>query len=330
MEFRKSTPADIDEMMQIVNDAKLLLKKQNINQWQTGYPNRPLLEKDIADLEATLESKRRIRGIIIRELKEIIRKYPSPRRTGIVAAESVARMPAEDLVPDYPVQLFLSREGYFKKITPQSLRMSGEQKYKDGDALSQSFGATNRGELLIFTDRQQVYKAKLCDFADTKASVLGVYLPTVLSMDADEHVLCMVDPGDYHGELLLVFENGKVARIPVSAYETKTNRRRLTGAYSDKSPLKALLHLKEDREIAVYSTEPRVLIVNTALLGVKTTRTTQGVALLTLKKKYVLDTVRFPEETGITDLARYRGRSIPATGALLKTEDSDDKQLSLI
>ena len=208
--------------------------------------------------------------------------------------------------------------------------MSGEQKYKDGDELSQSFGATNRGELLIFTDRQQVYKAKLCDFADTKASVLGVYLPTVLSMDADEHVLCMVDPGDYRGELLLTFENGKAARIPVSAYETKTNRRRLTGAYSDKSPLKALLHLKEDREIAVYSTEPRVLIVNTALLGVKTTRTTQGVALLTLKKKYVLDTVRFPEETGITDLARYRGRSIPATGALLKTEDSDDKQLSLI
>ena len=239
-------------------------------------------------------------------------------------------LPTEDLVPDYPVQLFLSREGYFKKITPQSLRMSGEQKYKDGDELSQSFGATNRGELLIFTDRQQVYKAKLCDFADTKASVLGVYLPTVLSMDDEEHVLCMVDPGDYRGELLLVFENGKAARIPMAAYETKTNRRRLTGAYSDKSPLKALLHLKEDREIAVYSTEPRVLIVNTALLGVKTTRTTQGVALLTLKKKYVLDTVRFPEETGITDLARYRGRSIPATGALLKTEDSDDKQLSLI
>ena len=208
--------------------------------------------------------------------------------------------------------------------------MSGEQKYKDGDELSQSFGATNRGELLIFTDRQQVYKAKLCDFADTKASVLGVYLPTVLSMDEEEHVLCMIDPGDYRGELLLVFENGKAARIPMSAYETKTNRRRLTGAYSDKSPLKALLHLKEDREIAVYSTEPRVLIVNTALLGVKTTRTTQGVALLTLKKKYALDTVRFPEETGITDLARYRGRSIPATGALLKTEDSDDKQLSLI
>lgn len=158
-------------------------------------------------------------------------------------------------MPDYPVQLFLSCEGYFKKITPQSLRMSGEQKYKDGDALSQSFGATNRGELLIFTDRQQVYKAKLCDFADTKASVLGVYLPTVLSMDADEHVLCMVDPGDYHGELLLVFENGKVARIPVSAYETKTNRRRLTGAYSDKSPLVAVLPLYEGSEVVLFASD---------------------------------------------------------------------------
>ena len=288
------------------------------------------LEKDIADLEATLESKRRIRGIIVRELKEIIRKYPSPRRTGIVAAESVAQMPAEDLVPDYPVQLFLSREGYFKKITPQSLRMSGEQKYKDGDALSQSFGATNRGELLIFTDRQQVYKAKLCDFADTKASVLGVYLPTVLSMDADEHVLCMIDPGDYRGELLLAFENGKAAKVELSAYKTTSNRRRLTGAYSDKSPLKALLHLKEDREIAVYSTEPRVLIVNTALLGEKTTRTTQGVAVMALKKKAVVTQAKFAPDTLIRNHARYRARSLPAAGALLREDDRGEEQMSLI
>ena len=156
------------------------------------------------------------------------------------------------------------------------------------------------------------------------------YLPAKLGMDEGESVMGMVLPGDYSGYMIFFFENGKAAKVELSAYKTTSNRRRLTGAYSDKSPLKALLHLKEDREIAVYSTEPRVLIVNTALLGVKTTRTTQGVALLTLKKKYVLDTVRFPEETGITDLARYRGRSIPATGALLKTEDSDDKQLSLI
>ena len=149
-------------------------------------------------------------------------------------------------------------------------------------------------------------------------------------MDADEHVLCMVDPGDYHGELLLVFENGKVARIPVSAYETKTNRRRLTGAYSDKSPLVAVLPLYEGSEVVLFASDGRALLFPPEAVSLKASRTTQGVALLTLKKKYVLDTVRFPEETGITDLARYRGRSIPATGALLKTEDSDDKQLSLI
>jgi DNA gyrase subunit A len=228
------------------------------------------------------------------------------------------------------VTLFLSQHGYFKKITPQSLRMSGEQKFKEDDALSMSVESSNAAELMFFTDKAQVYKTRASDFADGKASQLGDYLPAKLGMDEGESVMGMVLPGDYSGYMIFFFENGKAAKVELSAYKTTSNRRRLTGAYSDKSPLKALLHLKEDREIAVYSTEPRVLIVNTALLGVKTTRTTQGVALLALKKKYVLDTVRFPEETGITDLARYRGRSIPATGALLKTEDSDDKQLSLI
>ena len=288
------------------------------------------LEKDIADLEATLESKRRIRSIIIRELKEIIRKYPSPRRTGIVAAESVTMLPTEDLVPDYPVQLFLSREGYFKKITPQSLRMSGEQKYKDGDELSQSFGATNRGELLIFTDRQQVYKAKLCDFADTKASVLGVYLPTVLSMDAEEHVLCMVDPGDYRGELLLVFENGKAARIPRAAYETKTNRRRLTGAYSDKSPLIAVLPLYEGSEVAVFASDGRALLFPPEAIALKASRTTQGVAVMALKKKAVVTQAQFVPDTLIHNHARYRAKSLPAAGALLREDDRGEEQMSLI
>ena len=288
------------------------------------------LEKDIADLEATLESKRRIRGIIVRELKEIIRKYPSPRRTGIVAAESVAQMPAEDLVPDYPVQLFLSREGYFKKITPQSLRMSGEQKYKDGDELSQSFGATNRGELLIFTDRQQVYKAKLCDFADTKASVLGVYLPTVLSMDEEEHVLCMIDPGDYRGELLLVFENGKAARIPMSAYETKTNRRRLTGAYSDKSPLVAVLPLYAGSEVVLFASDGRALLFPPEAVSLKASRTTQGVAVMALKKKAVVTQAKFAPDTLIRNHARYRARSLPAAGALLREDDRGEEQMSLI
>ena len=288
------------------------------------------LEAEIEDLEDTLARPSRIRKIIVTELEDVRKKYAEPRRTGILYDYAEDAESEEDAIEDYPVTLFLSQHGYFKKITPQSLRMSGEQKFKEDDALSMSVESSNAAELMFFTDKAQVYKTRASDFADGKASQLGDYLPDKLGMDEGESVMGMVLPGDYSGYMIFFFENGKAAKVELSAYKTTSNRRRLTGAYSDKSPLKALLHLKEDREIAVYSTEPRVLIVNTALLGVKTTRTTQGVALLTLKKKYVLDTVRFPEETGITDLARYRGRSIPATGALLKTEDSDDKQLSLI
>ena len=288
------------------------------------------LEAEIEDLEDTLARPSRIRKIIVSELEDVRKKYAESRRTGILYDYAEDAESEEDTIEDYPVTLFLSQHGYFKKITPQSLRMSGEQKFKEDDALSMSVESSNAAELMFFTDKAQVYKTRASDFADGKASQLGDYLPAKLGMDEGESVMGMVLPGDYSGYMIFFFENGKAAKVELSAYKTTSNRRRLTGAYSDKSPLKALLHLKEDREIAVYSTEPRVLIVNTALLGVKTTRTTQGVALLTLKKKYVLDTVRFPEETGITDLARYRGRSIPATGALLKTEDSDDKQLSLI
>lgn len=288
------------------------------------------LEAEIEDLEDTLARPSRIRKIIVTELEDVRKKYAEPRRTGILYDYAEDAESEEDAIEDYPVTLFLSQHGYFKKITPQSLRMSGEQKFKEDDALSMSVESSNAAELMFFTDKAQVYKTRASDFADGKASQLGDYLPAKLGMDEGESVMGMVLPGDYSGYMIFFFENGKAAKVELSAYKTTSNRRRLTGAYSDKSPLKALLHLKEDREIAVYSTEPRVLIVNTALLGVKTTRTTQGVALLTLKKKYVLDTVRFPEETGITDLARYRGRSIPATGTLLKTEDSDDKQLSLI
>ena len=288
------------------------------------------LEAEIEDLEDTLARPSRIRKIIVSELEDVRKKYAEPRRTGILYDYAEDAESEEDAIEDYPVTLFLSQHGYFKKITPQSLRMSGEQKFKEDDALSMSVESSNAAELMFFTDKAQVYKTRASDFADGKASQLGDYLPAKLGMDEGESVMGMVLPGDYSGYMIFFFENGKAAKVELSAYKTTSNRRRLTGAYSDKSPLKALLHLREDREIAVYSTEPRVLIVNTALLGVKTTRTTQGIALLTLKKKYVLDTVRFPEETGITDLARYRGRSIPATGALLKTEDSDDKQLSLI
>ena len=288
------------------------------------------LESEIEDLEDTLARPSRIRKIIVSELEDVRKKYAESRRTGILYDYAEDAESEEDAIEDYPVTLFLSQHGYFKKITPQSLRMSGEQKFKEDDSLRVSVESGNAAELMFFTDKAQVYKTRASDFPDGKASLLGDYLPSKLGMDEGESVAGMVLPGDYSGYMIFFFENGKAAKVELSAYKTTSNRRRLTGAYSDKSPLKAMLHIKEDREIAVYSTEPRVLIVNTALLGVKSTRTTQGVALLTLKKKFTLDTVRLPEETGITDLARYRGRSIPATGALLKTEDSDDKQLSLI
>ena len=288
------------------------------------------LESEIEDLEDTLARPSRIRRILITELEEVRKKYAVPRRTGIVYDCFDEQEAEEEPVDDYPVTIFLSQHGYFKKITPQSLRMSGEQKFKEDDALRESAEATNAAELMFFTDKAQVYKTRASDFADGKASQLGDYLPARLGMDEGESVVGMVLPGDYSGYMVFFFENGKAAKVELSAYKTTSNRRRLTGAYSDKSPLRALLHLKEDREIAVYSTEPRVLIVSTALLGVKSTRTTQGVALLTLKKKYTLDCVRLLEETGITNPARYRGRSIPAAGALLKAEDGDDKQLSLM
>ena len=231
---------------------------------------------------------------------------------------------------DYPVTVFLSREGYFKKITPQSLRMSGEQKYKEGDGPGQQAEATNAAEVMFFTDRCQVYKTRLSEFGDSKASVLGDYLPAKLGMDEGESVVYMVLPGDYSGHLLFFFENGKIARVEMKAYATVSNRRKLTGAYSDKSPLAALLKLTEDKELALISTEPRALLLHTALLAPKTTRATQGVAVMNMKPRYHLDRVCTLEESGITNLARYRVRSIPAAGALLREEDQGREQMSLL
>lgn len=289
------------------------------------------LEKEIADLEDLFNSPRRIKRCIIDELREINTKYPMPRKTGIVYAEETEAEFAEPETENYPVTLFLSREGYFKKITPQSLRMSGEQKYKENDGPSQEFEAENRDELLIFTDRQQVYKVRVSDFEDTKASVLGVYLPTRLEMDEGENVLCMVNPGDYTGDILLFFENGKAARVSLSAYATKTHRKRLTGAYSDKSPLVSLLPLADgEREIAVFSTEGRALVFSSSLLTPKSSRTTVGVSLMSVKKKYVVARAAWLEDSAIQNTARYRARSIPVAGALLRDEDREEKQMSLI
>ena len=288
------------------------------------------LRDEIEDLEDILNRPARVKKIIVSELEDVKKKYAQPRKTGIVYDFSEAAEPEEEQAEEYPVSVFLSRHGYFKKITPASLRMSGEQKYKEDDGPRQTFETTSNAEVMFFTDRAQVYKTRLGEFADTKASVLGDYLPAKLGMDEGENIVYMVLPGDYRGFMLFFFENGKCAKVELSAYQTTSNRRRLTGAYSDKSPLRTAMYLTEDCEIAVYSSEPRCLVVNTALMGVKSTRATQGVALMTLKKNKTLDYACTLEASGVTNLARYRGRSIPAAGALLRTEDGEDKQMTIL
>ena len=288
------------------------------------------LQKEIADLEDTLQKPARIRKIIVGELEQVRKKYAVPRRTEILYGHEVEEYVEDDQPEDYPVTVFLSREGYFKKITPKSLRMSGEQKYKEGDGLRQQAETGNNAEIMFFTDRCQVYKTRVSEFGDSKASVLGDYLPGRLAMDEGERVIFMVLPGDYSGCLLFFYENGKAARVELSAYATVSNRRKLTGAYSDKSPLVSILPLPEDRELALVSTEPRALLVHTSLLAPKTTRNVQGVAVMTLKPKYHLDRVLPAEESGIVNLARYRTRTIPAAGAILKPEDRGEEQLTLL
>ena len=285
------------------------------------------LRDEIADLEDLVNSPGRIKKLITKELADVKKKYAQPRQTSIVYEHEIVTFDESAEIPDYPVTVFLSREGYFKKITPQSLRMADTQKYKDEDGLRQSCETTNRAEVMFFTNKQQVYKCRLSDFDDSKASVLGDYLPSRLSMDPEESVAGMVLPGDYSGALLFFFANGKAARVELSAYATTSNRRKLTGAYSDKSPLAALLFLHEDRELALYSNEPRALVFNTALLSPKSTRTTQGVQVMTLKPKYHLERAIPLEESSITNLARYRCRSIPAAGALMREEDGEQMRL---
>ena len=287
------------------------------------------LEREIEDLEETLRSNRRINAIIVRELKEVIKKYGEERRTKIVFEDEIETFDAEEHVEDYAVNIFMSREGYFKKITPLSLRMGGGHKYKDTDGPFVSFEAQNKNELLIFTDMQQVYKARVRDFEDTKASNLGTYLPTALDMDEGENVIYLLDPADYSGHIIFFFENGKAARIELATYATKTNRKKLTGAYSGKSPVKAVVPLVRDTELVVYSTDGRTVIFNTSLLAPKTTRSTQGVQVISLKRRHSLEKVVPLEQTDITSPARYRVRTIPAAGVLLKPEDRGEEQLEL-
>ena len=288
------------------------------------------LQDEIEDLEDLLESPQRLKKVIISELNEVSKKYGQPRRTTLIYSHEVEVFDEEDTVEDYPVSVFLSREGYFKKIPPASLRMNSEQKYKDGDTLRQTFETSNASEIMFFTDRCQVYKCRICDFEDLKASVLGDYLPTKLGMDPEESPVFACLPGDYSGALLFFFENGKAARVNLTAYQTTSNRRKLTGAYSDKSPLAAICHLNEEEELALYSSEPRALIFSTALLTPKTTRSTQGVAVMTMKPKYHLEKAVPLAESAIVNQSRYRVRPVPAAGSLLRGEDSEEKQIGLL
>ena len=290
------------------------------------------LEADIADLQDLIEKPARVRKEIIKQLEAVKKGYAMDRRTEIVYEEQLAESaPEEEEVPAYPVHLFLSKEGYFKKITPQSLRMSGEQKYKEGDGPAFHWETTNAAELLLVTDRQQCYKTWVSGFDDAKASVLGDYLPAKLEMEAGETILWACLPADYTGHLLFFFENGKVARVPLAAYQTVTKRKKLTGAYSDKSPLKAVQYLGEgeEAEMVLYSTEGRALLFHTTLIPPKATRSTQGVQVMTLKKSYKAERAARLTDTPVVNKSRYRARSLPAAGALLKAEDQGVTQITL-
>ena len=307
------------------------IKLRNINKEYILKQTRAIddLEAEIDDLKDTLNSSRRLKNLIIKELQAVSDKFGKPRKTEIIYDVTEAAVEEEvEEIPDYPVTVFVSREGYLKKITAQSLRMSGEQKFKEGDSLDFSAETTNRDELLVFTDKYQCYKARLSDFADGKASQLGDYLPQKLGFEAGEAVKQVVLCGDYKGFVLFFFENGKVAKVPLSAYETKTNRKKLTGAYSDKSPVKAILGMTGDDQVAVYSSDGRCAIFATAQLLPKTTRNTQGVAVMTLKKKAAVERAAVLGESGIVNPGRYRSKTIPSAGAIVKPEDMGQQQES--
>ncbi len=307
------------------------IKLRNINKEHILKRTRETdeLAQEIQELESILADSRKIKNIIIGELREINKKYKTPRRTAIIYEDQVEQYDEEDQIEDYPVHIFLTREGYFKKITPQSLRMSGEQKVKEGDTVAMTTECTNKSEIIFLTDKVQAYKCRLHEFDDGKASLLGDYLPQKLQMSDGERVIFCFLPGDYSGHLLYVYENGKVAKIPVKSFDTKSNRRRLTGAYCDKSPLVSVLHLPEEGEAVLYSTDSRALVVSTAAVAAKATRSSQGVVVMSLKKNKKVKKAVLLAESGIVNVARYRTRTLPAAGALLKEEDSPDKQLAL-
>lgn len=287
------------------------------------------LRADIEKMEDILAHKSKIKKIIVGELTDVMNKYGQDRRTQIVFASEIAEEEVEEEIPDFPVKLFFSKDGYFKKITPQALRMSGEQKLKEGDEMLLEIEATNNTELLFFTDKCQVYKAKAADFELGKASQLGDFVANKLQMDSDENAIYMLPTLDYKGYVMFFFENGKVAKVDLASYQTKTNRKKLIKAYSDKSPIAAIRKVEEDCDLVLESTAGKLLLFNTGAIAPKTTKDTQGVAVMTLKKGHVIKLVRDYRKGEFAKPYRYKTKNLPAAGATLSAEDSGE-QLSLI
>jgi DNA gyrase subunit A len=284
------------------------------------------LKREIAEMESILGSERKVRGIMVKELEEVRTNYGKERRSEVIYAEELPEAAVEQPVEDYNVTLFLTREGYFKKITPASLRMNDQQKCKEGDEISQAIETTNSCDLLFFTNQCQVYKAGAAEFEDAKASVLGDFIPAKLGMDEGEAVVCVAVTHEYGGYMLFAFENGKVAKVELSAYATKTNRKKLIKAYSDKSPLAAALQLGEDCDCVARSSSGRVLLFHSGAVAPKTTKDTQGVAVMTLRKTHrVSDLRRYEGEFAAP--ARFRTKNLPAAGVLPTPEERGEEQM---
>ena len=287
------------------------------------------LRAEIEDMEDILASRSRVKKIIVNELSDVVKNYDKPRRSEIIYTSDIDdESEPDEEIPNYPVTLFFTKEGYFKKITPQSLRMSGEQKLKENDEIIETVEAANNTELLFFTDKCRVYKAKAADFDDSKASVLGDYVASKLEMEPDENAVYMAVTTDYKGFMLFFFENGKLAKIDLSAYETKTNRKKLIKAYCEKFPVVNMFCVTEDKEYVMKSTSGRILLLNTCAIAVKTTKDSMGVSVMTLKKGHRVSSVKEYTDGEFVKPARYRTRTLPAAGATLSADDVGE-QLTL-
>lgn len=304
------------------------IKLRNINK---GYILKRIeeidsLKEEIADMEDILSSERRVKQIIISELGDIAKKYGKPRKTMFIYGTEDEENEAEEEIPDYPVNLFFTCEGYFKKITPQSLRMSGEQKLKENDEIIETYDGSNRAELLFFTDKFQVYKARACDFEDGKASVMGDYLPVKLELDPDERIIKMIAAEDYSGTLVMFFENGKCAKVPMASFETKTRRKKLANAYNDGSPLVSMTLIDGDCEFMLSSDAGKVMIFNTVLILPKAARDTQGVQVMRLTRAKLRSAVKYKDGM-IKDADSFRTKTVPVAGTLY---DEDVDQLKFV